>query len=116
VSRRLILPGDTKPGLQILVPRGYEDDGTLPDQTPVGLCLICEAKFYRGQEDEWQRHVGACARAHRAEIEEALEKRRKSIFNEDNWDPEIAAHMREVGERMKREGRLEVLPSERAGF
>jgi hypothetical protein len=32
------------------------------------------------------------------------------------WDPEVEAHMREVGERMKREGRLTVKKNERAGF
>jgi hypothetical protein len=36
------------------------------------------------------------------------------VFEE--WDPEVAAHLRKVGERMVAEGRLEVKPSERAGF
>jgi len=36
-------------------------------------------------------------------------------FDPESWDPEVEAHMREVGRTMLREGRLEVLPHERAG-
>jgi len=77
-------------------------------------CHMCGEEFPSQRAQE--QHVGPCAREKMGEIHAALEVRRRSIFDSRNWDPEIAAHMRKVGERMKAEGRGEVLPSERAGF
>lgn len=109
----LILPGGPPTRApHLLVPRGYESE----DVVLVGKCHVCDATFHRGEEDEWQRHVGKCAREHIDEIREHSLRRRMPIFDEDTWDPEIAAHMRDVGRRMLEEGRLEVKPSERAGF
>jgi hypothetical protein len=57
------------------------------------------------------------ARKHAELANEARTERleeRMPVF--DEWDPEVAAHMRKVGERMLEERRLEVKPSERAGF
>jgi N-acetyl-anhydromuramyl-L-alanine amidase AmpD len=112
---RLILPGDRpRPTTaQIFVPTGYEN----APRRVVGVCHICGERFEEpGQEADWQKHVGACARAHMAEIHAESERRRKSVFHEDQWDPEVAEHLRKVGERMIEEGRLEVRPNERAGL
>jgi hypothetical protein len=108
-SRRLILPGEKprKSDLQIVVPRGYE--------TIVGQCSLCELVFY--DEDEARRHFERNARKHAEMANEMRTQRleeRMPVFEE--WDPEVAAHLRKVGERMVAEGRLEVKPSERAGF
>jgi len=102
--------GEFKPGARtLMVPRGYEDQ----DVVLVGHCTTCEAKFYRGQEDDWQRHVGRCAREHLGEIMAAREehKKRMAIFQEESWDPEWAAHQRKVGKRMLAEGRLVAKPA-----
>jgi NMD protein affecting ribosome stability and mRNA decay len=81
----------------------------------VGVCHTCEARFYRGQEEDWQRHVGQCAREHLDEVMDARaeQKKRLSIFDEESWDPEWAAHQRDVGKRMLAEGRLVAKPNER---
>ena len=119
---RLILPGDSpRPGgLTILVPRGYEQpDGPEPTmvcRVPTGDGEVCGKAFYPGEERKWQRHVGECAARHRDKIETQSPRTRLPIFSDEAWDPEISAHMRKVGDRMIREGRLEVRPNERAGF
>lgn len=77
-------------------------------------CLLCGQEFSAAQMLDYETHVGDCARAHAQEIHEMSEERRKSVF--EPWDPEVADHMHKVGERMKQERRLEVKPSERAGF
>lgn len=98
--------------LTILVPRGYDDT------TIVGVCHVCDAKFGEGQEEAWQRHVGKCARAHMDEIRASTPKARQrgTVFDPENWDPEVEDYMLSVGKRMLREGRMEVKPHERAGF
>lgn len=82
----------------------------------VGKCTVpgCDLVFYAGEEVAWQRHVGPCARANLDKIRAVM--REQPVFSEDNWDPELAKHMRGVGKRMLKEGRLEVKPHERAGF
>lgn len=109
----LILPGDapTPGGLTILVPRGYETQG---GPQPIGECFVCGDAFYDRKAAE--RHFRRCAMENIDELRHRSVANRLPFFNEDFWDPEIAAHMRRVGERMLREGRLTVKPSERAGF
>lgn len=111
---RLVLPGDAPAGMrQLYVPHGHE---TAPPVFAM-TCLLCGERFEEAHRaHEFQRHVNACARRNMDEIQAEVERRRKSVFHEDAWDPEVAAHMRKVGERMIEEGRLEVKPSERAGF
>lgn len=112
----LVLPGPQRPrGSQVLYVPGQYADGREPPVL-VGTCSTCDRVFYRGEEDEWQRHVGWCARQHLGEILEHREerKRRLAIFQEERWDPERAAHFEKVGKRMLEEGRLQMKPHERA--
>jgi hypothetical protein len=111
---RIILPREPQLGDRTLyVPRGHET-GTV---VLVGVCHTCQQRFGRGQEQEWQEHVGRCAREHLdAIMHEREKKKRASVFNEDNWDPEVAAHLKKVGERMLEEGRMVLKPNERAGL
>lgn len=108
-DRKLVLPGDRpkRGDLTILVPRGM-------GSRPVGECYSCGIPFFSREEGE--RHMGPCARKHQAELMAQAVKRRIPIFDPENWDPEVERHMRKVGKRMIREGRLEVKPNERAGF
>jgi hypothetical protein len=112
----LVLPGGVQPGMRTLaVPREYAEEQVL-----VGKCLVpgCGQTFYRGQEDEWQKHVGWCARRNMDAIHETVAeiKERRGVLDPGAWDPEIHEHMQKVGRRMRKEGRLTVKPSERAGF
>jgi hypothetical protein len=110
-ARRVILPGEKprRSNLQILVPRDYATGEV------VGRCDLCELVFY--DQAEARRHFERNARKHAELANEMRTERleeRMPVF--EDWDPEISEHMRKVGERMVRERRLEVRPSERAGF
>lgn len=105
-------------GLQIYVPSGHEVE---PPQV-TGVCHACGARFEeKGQEDAWQRHTVRCGKRNLDEIRAAgpRERNRGTIFDETTsdspWDPEIAEHLQTVGRRMLREGRMEMLKSERVG-
>ena len=109
----LILPGDrpARGGLTILVPRGYET-GDAPE--PVGYCALCETEFHT--DEAARRHFEREGRRHRSLAEEARQQKleeRMPIFSEQSWDPDYAAHMRKVGRRMLREGRLVTKKNER---
>lgn len=84
---------------------------------PNGYCSICDCDLW-GTVGDLQKHMAACAREHIDEIRaQAPSVRHKGgPFDPETWDPEVDAHMKKVGERMLKEGRLETLPSERAGF
>lgn len=109
----LILPGEAaRQGVpELLVPRGYESG----PRVLVGKCLVCDATFHRGEEDEWQRHVGRCARQALPELMDARaeERKRLAVFDEENWNPDVAEHLRKVGKRMLAEGRMVLKPNER---
>lgn len=110
---QIVLPAGVNPGLTIHVPRGYERDG----EVKIGVCRVpgCGAKFFKGQEEAWQRHVGKCARANIDRLRSMSPRNKHSgIFDEAAWDPEVASHLKTVGRRMLEEGRLEMRPSERA--
>jgi hypothetical protein len=121
----LIVPGASRPRkgpITLYVPAEYADDGARRNGQPlIGHCLVptddkggtCGARFYRGEEQRWQKHVGECARKHMDVIEVLRERERLSIFHEDQWDPEAAAYLREVGSQMLREQRFELRPNER---
>jgi hypothetical protein len=48
-------------------------------------------------------------------LERQAEKKRLAFLHEDP-DPEVTAHLKEVGKRMRKEGRWVVKKNERAGF
>jgi hypothetical protein len=107
----LLLPGGVKPGPRTLhVPAQYATEEV--------VLVGCGQTFYRGQEDEWQKHVGWCARKNMDAIRETVAdiRERRGPLDPAAWDPEIHEHMQKVGRRMRREGRLVVKPNERAGF
>lgn len=108
----IVLPAGVNPGLTIHVPRGYERDRG--DLVLVGLCRVCGERFYKGRESEWQKHVGKCAKRNIDELRAESLRQRIPIFDENTWDPEVAAHLKRVGVQMLREGRLEMRPHERA--
>lgn len=115
----LLIPGSSR-GLQIHVPKGYEDEGAAPPtmicRVPTGHGQVCGAIFYPGEESAWNTHVGRCARQHEGEIHELSPKNRVPIIHDPNhWDPEAEEHLRQVGQRMLAEGRLVLRPNERVG-
>jgi hypothetical protein len=78
-------------------------------------CHLCGEVWPPERVTDWQGHFQQCIREHQGDIHEMSVERQR---HPANWvpDPEVAAHMEKVGKRMIREGRLEVKPSERAGF
>lgn len=119
---RIILPGAAQRadrGLTIFVPGKYVEQGARPAlrcMVPTGGGEVCGAGFTEDQHELFQRHIGRCAKEHEHIWRAESPKARMPVFDQDLWDPEVAAHMREVGQRMLREGRLTTKPSERAGF
>lgn len=110
---------------EIIVPAHLADENVR-----IGVCTVCSAKrardglpplkFHRGEEEKWQTHVGRCARANMDELraQSPIERNKGTIFdpNASHRDPELERHFRRVGERMRRERRWDVRPSERGGF
>lgn len=84
------------------------------DAEPTGRCYTCGVPFFSREEGE--RHMGPCARSRMDELKALRVSERLPFMDEEAWDPEVAAHLRKVGDRMLKEGRWEVKPSERAGF
>lgn len=100
-------------GLSIFVPRGY---GTPHGPRPSGHCNLCGQDLY-GSVDVNTRHLVACAHGEagdRVLREREAYKQRMAIFEDPSlWSPEAEEHVKKVGERMKREGRLTMRPNER---
>ena len=100
---------------KLFLPGLHGAEPTMICRVPTGEGEICGRLYYPGEEREWQKHCGECARKHMDAIQaERPSVRLPAIY--ESWDPEVEEHMRRVGERMKKEGRLTVHPSERAGF
>lgn len=127
----LILPGDVARSggrLTIHVPRGYEtEQDRMADEDAGGyhVCRvlvnattgeICGQVFELERQGDYDRHRTGCAAEHINEIRAGSPRARMPIFDPANWDPEVDAHMRQLGEKMRKERRLVVKPSERAGF
>lgn len=112
MARKLIIPGQPSPQdrLTIYVPRGAERRKT-------GECYLCGAEFAPG--DDVVAHMRSCVNGAGEDVRaERYDKvSRLEIFLDPNaWDPEVDEHLRRVGRRMLAEGRMELKPSERAGF
>lgn len=94
----------------IYVPRGHDAERKF-------LCRVCGSEFTR--QTAWEYHVGRCARHNLDELQEERQRflaRANALGTAEHPDPELEEHMRKVGDRMLREGRLTVEPHERAGF
>lgn len=76
---------------------------------PTGHCNVCGEDLYGGVRSG-QQHIAACARAHLDELRAAA---RPPVFDDSTVDTEVEAHMKKVGARMLREGRLVMRPNER---
>lgn len=114
----LILPGSTghRGDPTIYIPASAHEQPTMFCRVPTSLETTCGAAFYPGQENRFEHHVGDCARKNIEWVRTASITARMPIFHDDAWDPEVKQHMNNVGERMRKEHRLETKPSERAGF
>lgn len=113
MARGLLLDASGRPvrqGLTILVPPSHADR-----PPPAFICLVpgCEVTFGEHERREYQEHTGRCARENMDKIR--AQTAPHPVLGGD-FDPEVTAHMRKVGQRMLAEGRMEVKPSERAGF
>lgn len=132
VHSGIILPGHVERAggrLTIHVPRGYEREedyrAELEDAGGYHVCRvvvnaeteeICGATWPADQERAYLAHLRTCVSNHRDVIHAASPRTKMPFMDPNAWDPEVEAHMREVGRRMVKERRLEVKPSERAGF
>jgi hypothetical protein len=103
---RLFVPGATRdeqePKFVCRVP--VNDDGDL-----------CGRLFYEDENRAYQAHSVKCSQSNMAHIRKLSEDRTLGGLLSP-WDPEVDAHMRKVGETMRKEGRWTVNPNERAGF
>ena len=86
------------------------------DRGERGECYLCGEVFT--SDVDTVRHMRVCVSQAGHEVRAAEYERRERLwmFQEENWDPEVAAHLKQVGKRMLAEGRWEVHPNERAGF
>ena len=109
MSRGVIL-GQPDPPIahRIYVPAAYAGERTV-----IGRCNVCGTEFYSGEAKALEHHVAACWRRNEAEILAAAPSRNRTI---EPPDPEVEAHLRKVGRRMRSEGRWELHDNERAGF
>jgi hypothetical protein len=100
--------------LTLLIPHDFMGRPAL------GYCGLCEVPFHT--EKGMRAHLRSGQHAGQVEIERALQqakRERLAIFYDPEStgsDPEIAAHLKKVGQRMLKEGRWEVKKNERAGF
>lgn len=111
LSGAVLLGNTEKPRKRLMVPKGLENDQPL-----VGKCLVpgCGAKFYRGEEADYQRHAEHHAKHDLDDLRllAPSETNKGTIFGFDMKDRELERHWRGVRERMEREHRTEVRPSE----
>lgn len=116
-------PNGRRPPLEIIVPAHLAEE-----RVKVGVCTVCAAKraeqgepplkFYKGEEEAWQAHVGRCARANIDELRAASpsERAKGTIFDPADRDLELEKHFRGVADTMRREKRWTVRENERAAL
>ncbi len=68
---------------------------------------FCDTPFHDGEERAYHAHTAACANRHMDLIQSRSRVNRLPLFYGEGDDPEHEAYMRQVGDRMRREGRLE---------
>lgn len=100
-------------GLSIFVPRGY---GTPLGPRPTGHCNLCGQDLY-GTVDQNTRHLTACVRGEAGDRvlreREAHRQRLRIFYDREMWNPDAEDHVKQVGDRMRAEGRLVMRPHER---
>lgn len=111
VHKKLIVPGDRPAGLGLLIPTDAAPKYRC--RVPTGPGETCGHPFYEGEERAWIDHISLCARNHEQEIHDNSPRVKMPIFYDpEQWDPEYETFMREVGRRMRAEGRVEQRPNE----
>lgn len=84
----------------------------LPNKEKIAFrCNVCGEGYADSEKLIWQQHVGNCARRNIDEIR--AKSPQGTIWDDREWSPEATKHVRKVGERMLKEGRLEMKPEER---
>jgi hypothetical protein len=96
-----------------LIPGAY---GLILVRDPIGQCDLCGTPFFSHRDLRAHFATPEHRDAVEAEIAERRAQQKRLAFLHESDDPEVEAHLREVGKRMRAEGRWEVKPSERAGF
>lgn len=89
--------------------------GLILVRDPTGYCGLCDTPFY--SDRDLRAHLATIE--HREQAEQAVEAeraRKARLAFMDDVDVEVEEHLRKVGQRMRREGRWEVKPNEKAGF
>jgi hypothetical protein len=100
---------------RLIVVGGLRREPAFHCRVPTGPEEVCGAVFFEEEQRKFAQHVKECARKHEREIAEASPRVQQPLWHTDD-DPEVAAHMKRVGERMLEEGRLVTKPNEKAGF
>lgn len=86
------------------------------ERPQIGFCDVCDVPFFTDRDV--RQHMGSSQHEEGMQAARAAEalRRARLAFMDEVPDPEVAAHMRQVGKKMLREGRWVVHPSEKAGF
>lgn len=96
--------------------------GIILTRRQIGHCELCEehrgepVPFYTDKDVRTHMVTIAHREAVLAEMGAEAERRKRLAMIYESDDPEVEAHLLEVGKRMRAEGRWVVRPNERAGF
>jgi hypothetical protein len=90
--------------------------GLILIREPTGQCDVCEVPFYSHRDTVAHLQTPEHREAAEARIAERQAEKKRLAFLHDDPDPEVTAHLKEVGKRMRKEGRWVVKKNERAGF
>lgn len=107
VSGAVLLGNTEKPHKRLFVVR---------DGQPLGECLLCGRKFFRGEEGEYQRHAVEHAKRDLDDLRALAPSAAKkgTLFDPADVDIDLRNHWRGVRRDMAVENRTEVRPSETA--
>lgn len=96
---------------RLILPGLHGEEPTMICRVPVAEDEVCGKVFYPGEERAFTNHCIVCARQNEQGIHENRLTTRVPAM--EVQDPEWAAHQREVGRRMREEGRLVPKKNER---
>ena len=67
-------------------------------QHPRYRCHLCRARFFRGQESEFERHVVKCGNDHEQQLhEDSIRTRLPGLYGPEAGDPEYENYVRRTG-------------------